>query len=267
MITNPRRAPALALFDVLLPLHRAWWAVLGVPMLATLHWLVTMLSAYPIALAIGPFGLAVIAMTVMVRLVLLPLAAYQLRSAIRARREAAALEARLAPQIEALRRRHRRRPDRLEREIAELRSRNAPPRLRGLGAGVLTTLVQAPLLIAFYWVILALAHGTGLPLHFLWVPNLALPDPLLLPVLAALTTLLTTRLAVAAQPAAGPADEQFVQLQRFTAWFSPMGLAVAAHFAPAALVLYWVTGNLVGAAQQWTSNRILRSALPATSAS
>lgn len=267
MITNVRRAPALALSDVLLPLHRAWWALLGVPMLATLHWLVAMLSAYPIALAIGPFGLAVVAMTVVVRVVLLPLAAYQLRAAIRARREAAELEARLAPQIEALRRRHRRRPERAEREIAELRRRTAPPLPRGLGVGFVTAAVQAPLLIAFYWVVLTLAHGTGLPLHFLWVANLALPDPVLLPVLTGLTTLLTTRLAAAGPPPASPAYEQSAQLQRTAAWFSPFGLAAAAHFAPAALVLYWVTGNLVGAAQQWTTNRILRSALAATSAS
>lgn len=263
MITNLRRAPVLALGDVLLPLQRAWWALLGVPMLALLHWLVSFLGAFPIALAIGPFGLAVIVMTLMVRLVLLPLVAYQVRATIRARREAAALEARLAPQIEQLRRRHRRRPDRLAREIAELRRRAGARPLAGLGPGLLTTIAQAPLLIAFYSVILAFAHGGGQPLHFLWMANIALPDPFLLPVLAGLTTLLGALLAAWAQPPSG--DPGAAELQRLTTVLSPIGFAVAAHLAPAALVIYWVTGGLVGVAQQWTTNRILSQ--PATSGS
>jgi YidC/Oxa1 family membrane protein insertase len=265
MITNLRRAPVLALTDVLLPLQRAWWALLGVPMLAVLHWLVTFLGAYPVALAVGPFGLAVIVMTLMVRLVLLPLVVFQVRATIRARRDAAALEARLAPQIEELRRRHRRRPDRLAREIAELRRRSGARPLAGLGTGLLTTIAQTPLLIAFYWVILAFAHGTGQPLHFLWMANIALPDPILLPVLAGLTTLVGARLAARVEPPS--ADPAGAGLQRLTTLLSPIGLAIAAHLAPAALVLYWVTGGLVGLVQQWAINRILRSALPATSGS
>jgi YidC/Oxa1 family membrane protein insertase len=248
----------VSIWDPLLPLHRAWWALCGVPMVAVLHWLVGSLSSFPITLAIGPFGLGVIAMTVLVRVVLLPLAAYQVRAALRARRQAAALQARLAPQIEALRRRHRRRPLEYQRALADLLRENGADPLAGLASGLrsslLPALVQAPVLIAFYWVVLTLAHSST-DLHFLWIGSLAAPDALLLPVLAGLSTYLVSRLAT--PPPAPADDEQAAATRWLTRLGYPLVLAVSAHFAPAALVLYWVTGNLVGAAQQWAFDRLL----------
>src|SRR5258708_12225055 len=99
-------APALAGGDILLPVKQTWWALFGIPLLAVMHWLVGALAAYPVTLAIGPFGLAVIAMTLMVRLVILPLTAYQIRASLRARRDAPALRERLGPPPPALRPRH-----------------------------------------------------------------------------------------------------------------------------------------------------------------
>jgi YidC/Oxa1 family membrane protein insertase len=260
-------AVRLSLWDVFLPVHGAWWAVFGVPLLALLHWLVGFLAMFPITLAIGPFGLAVMAMTLLVRLVLLPLAAYQVRAAIEARREAAALQARLGPRIEALRKRHRRQPDRLKRELDELlRTSGASPAAtigRTLRRAVLPNLIQAPLLIALYVVIGGFAHGAH-ALHFLWIANLAVPDPLLLPLLAGLSSYLIARLALAAQPRPLVQDEQAAASQRLNALLSPLALAVVGHFMPAALVLYWLTGNLVLAAQQWAQNRIVLAAAPAT---
>src|SRR5262249_43445207 len=126
---------AVSLWDPLLPLERAWWAALGVPMVAVLHWLVGSLGAFQITLAIGPFGLGVVAMTVLVRFLLLPPSAWQVRATLRARGEAAELQARLAPQIAALERRHRRRPLEYQRAVAEL--------LRENGAGPLPALASA----------------------------------------------------------------------------------------------------------------------------
>jgi YidC/Oxa1 family membrane protein insertase len=261
MVRSLRRftsAPALAAWDVLLPLQRAWWALFGVPLLAVLHWMAGGLALFPVTLAIGPFGLAVIALTVLVRLVLLPMTAYQVRASLAGRRDAIVLRRRLAPAVAALRRRHRRRPEEFQRAIQALLREHGVDPLGGQGrtlrAGLLTAAVQAPLLIALYWVILAFAHGGG-DLHFLWLANLAVPDPLLLPVVAGLTTYLVSRLATAAQAPPVVDNEQAATVGRLSAVVYPLVLAVSAHFAPAALVLYWVTGNLFAAGQQWLVNR------------
>jgi len=254
-------------WDAFLPLHRAWWAVFGVPILALLQALVGFLATWPVTLAIGPFGLAVIAMTLLVRCVLLPLSVYQVRASLRSRREAQALHQRLAPRVAALRRRYRRRPAELQRALTELlREEGASPLggiAGGLRASLLPAVVQTPLLIAFYWAVLGLAHAGG-NLHFLWVANLAVPDPLLLPVVAGLTTYLVSRLTTAAQPPSPLTDEQSGAASRTVTLLYPLGLAISAHFAPAALVLYWVTGNLLSAAQQWAINRFVLRLASAT---
>lgn len=262
MLRSLRRiasAPALAAWDVFLPLDRAWWALFGVPLLAVVHWLVGWLALSPITLAIGPFGLAVIAMTVMVRFVLLPLTAYQLSASLRARHEAIALRRRLAPAITSLRRRHRRRPAEFHQALQALLKEQGVGPLGGQGgalsAGVLTAAVQAPLLIAFYSVILTFARS-GPDLHFLWLANLAVPDPLLLPVLAGLSTYLLSRLAAAVQAPPLVDDERAAATRRISAALYPLTVVVSAHFAPAALVLYWLTANLVAAGQQWVVNRL-----------
>jgi YidC/Oxa1 family membrane protein insertase len=250
---------AVSVWDPLLPLNRAWWAALGVPMVAVLHWLVGSLGSFPITLAIGPFGLGVIAMTVMVRFLLLPLSAYQVRATLRARREAADLQARLAPQIAALERRYRRRPLEYRVALAELLRQNGAGSLATLASALrssaLPLLVQTPVLIAFYWVIQTLAHSP-VDLHFLWVANLAAPDALLLPLLAGVSTYVLSRVAAASAPPSPGEDEQAAAARRTTMLVYPLVLVVSAHFAPAALVLYWVTTNLVGAGQQWVLTRL-----------
>lgn len=262
MVRRLAAAPALGAFDAFLPIHAAWWALFGVPLLAILHGAVGFLAMFPVTLAVGPFGLAIIATTLLVRLVLLPLAAYQVRANLRARREAAAVQARLGPAIAKLRHRHRGRPLEFQQAVLELKRREGVDPLAGVGAGLraglLPWLVQLPVLVALYQVILTFANS-GPDLHFLWVANLALPDPVLLPVLAGLATFLLVRLTSASQPPAVDQDEQVAATSRSLAFLSPVSLVVFAHFAPAALALYWLTGTLVGAAQQWAVNRFVLS--------
>jgi YidC/Oxa1 family membrane protein insertase len=261
MRTTTRRlvlASGFRPWDAFLPLKSAWWGLFGVPLLAVLHALVAYLAAWPVSLAIGPFGLAVVLMTLLVRFALLPLTAYQVRASLRSRRASEALHRRLAPKVAVLRRRYRRRPDELQRALAELlRAEGANPLsgvAGGLRAGLLPALAQAPLLFAFYWAVLGFAQAGG-DLHFLWVASLAAPDALLLPLLAGLTTYAVSRLAMAGQPPSLLEDERTAATRRALALLYPLGLVVSAHFAPAALVLYWVTNNVFGAAQQWVVNR------------
>jgi YidC/Oxa1 family membrane protein insertase len=233
------------IWDVFLPLHQAWWTALGLPMLALLHWMTGFLAAYPLTLAIGPFGLSVIVMTVLIRLVLLPLAAYQARVSARHARALAELQ----PEVERLRRRHRGSPERLAAELADLyRSRGVNP-LGPLWA-LVPGLLQAPVLLAFYWVILALAQSGGTDLHFLWIANLAVPDPVLLPLMAAAVTYLGARLAQRDQRAdAGQTSLNWL------AYMTPVVVLISFHLAPAALALYWFVQCLLVVVQQRFLNR------------
>jgi YidC/Oxa1 family membrane protein insertase len=262
MVRRLAAAPLLGAFDAFLPFHAAWWALFGLPLLAILHGAAGFLAMFPVTLAVGPFGLAIVATTLLVRLVLLPLAAYQARATLRARREAAAVQVRLGPAIAKLRRRYRGRPLEFQQALLELKRREGVDPLAGLGAGLRASLipwlVQLPVLIALYQVILTFAHS-GPDLHFLWIANLAVPDPVLLPLLAGLATFLLVRLTRASQPPSVEEDGQAAATSRTLAFVSPVSLVLFAHFAPAALALYWLTGTLVGAAQQWTVNRFVLS--------
>src|SRR5271170_7858573 len=81
---------------------------------------------------------AIVAFTMAVRLLLLPLSYYAIRGQ--------ASQARLAPQIQALHRRHAGQPDRLQRELAELYRREGT----GMFAGCLPALLQLPFLSVMY---------------------------------------------------------------------------------------------------------------------
>ncbi len=101
-----------------------------------------LVSGFAVALAPLAGGLAaaaaIVVFTVAVRLVLLPLSYYAIRGQ--------AAQARLAPQVQALRKRHARQPDRLQRELAELYRREGT----GMFAGYLPMLLQLPVFSVMY---------------------------------------------------------------------------------------------------------------------
>jgi membrane protein insertase Oxa1/YidC/SpoIIIJ len=169
-------------------IHRAWWSLFGVPLALALHFFVVVFAAYPLLLAIGPWGLAILATTVCIRLALLPLAVWRARA-------------------------------------------------KPLSAAALAPIaVQAPLLLAMYWVVRGAGHGA----HFLWIANLAAPDPsFLLPLLAALSALLLARAVKQPQ-----------------GWVGSALIGGLAAFAPAAIALYWTAGNLLAVVQQPLLDRL-----------
>ena len=250
----------LSVWGTFLPIQRVWWVVLGLPLAGLLHWLVLGLAAFPVTLAIGPYGLAVVGLTVVVRVVLLPLSVWQLHAGLEARERAAALQARIEPELEKLRRRHRRQPQRLREETARLMRAQggvSAAALGGLVGSLLPALIQAPVLIALYWVISGFAHSpiAGTDLHFLWIPSIAHPDLFLLPLLVGLATWGANLVLQRTTPR--PQSDDAASAQRQVSVIYPLVIAVMAHFAPAALALYWLTGSLVGAGQQVLANRLL----------
>ena len=121
--------------------------------------------------------------------------------------------------------------------------------------GCFPIMVQIPVFIALYWVLLSSVEMRGAP-WVLWINDLSAPDTLfgtipgidmpfgLLPIIMTLTTMLQTAL----NPA--PPDP----LQAKLMWFMPLIFSVMFFFFPAGLVLYWITNNVLSIAQQWVIN-------------
>ena len=110
--------------------------------------------------------------------------------------------------------------------------------------GCFPIMIQIPVFIALYWVLLSSVEMRGAP-WILWIKDLSSPDPYyILPVVMALTTMLQTAL----NPA--PPDPMQAKLM----WFMPLIFSVMFFFFPAGLVLYWITNNILSIAQQWVIN-------------
>ncbi|NDP63166.1 membrane protein insertase YidC [Polaromonas sp.] len=110
--------------------------------------------------------------------------------------------------------------------------------------GCFPIMIQIPVFIALYWVLLSSVEMRGAP-WILWIRDLSSPDPYyILPVVMALTTMLQTAL----NPA--PPDPMQAKLM----WFMPLIFSVMFFFFPAGLVLYWITNNILSITQQWVIN-------------
>ncbi len=110
--------------------------------------------------------------------------------------------------------------------------------------GCFPIMVQIPVFIALYWVLLSSVEMRNAP-WILWIKDLSAPDPFfILPVVMTLTTMLQTAL----NPT--PPDPMQAKLM----WFMPLIFSVMFFFFPAGLVLYWITNNILSIAQQWVIN-------------
>ncbi|MBX3695891.1 MAG: membrane protein insertase YidC [Steroidobacteraceae bacterium] len=112
-------------------------------------------------------------------------------------------------------------------------------------AGCLPILIQMPVFLAFYWVLLESVEMRQAP-FMLWINDLSTRDPFfVLPAIMAA--------AMFGQYKLNPAPPDPVQAKVFM--IMPFAMSVMFAFFPAGLVLYWVTNTLLSIAQQWNINR------------
>jgi len=110
--------------------------------------------------------------------------------------------------------------------------------------GCFPIMVQIPVFIALYWVLLSSVEMRNAP-WILWIHDLSAKDPLfILPIIMTLTTLLQTAL--------NPAPPDPMQAKMM--WFMPLIFSVMFFAFPAGLVLYWITNNILSITQQWVIN-------------
>jgi len=204
---------------------------------------------------------AIIILTILIRLLLAPLQQFQLVT----QRKTMVEQRKLAPQVAELRKKFKKDPQKLNAEMMKLYQEHGVNPLGGL-VGCLPLIVQLPILTALYYVFTGFARNHDVVTHFLFVPNLndnpnhhllfsGVPIPaiayLIFPLLAAITTLIQSRMLQMAPPL-NPTDQelQTLQMQRTMVWISPLMIGYFALNVPAGLGLYWFVGNLVSIIQQ-----------------
>ena len=147
------------------------------------------------------------------------------------------------PRIMEMRERLKSNPQQMQQEMMKIYKEE---KVNPLG-GCFPIMIQIPVFIALYWVLLATVEMRNAP-WALWIADLSTPDPyFVLPLIMALTTVIQTAL----NPL--PPDPMQAKLM----WLMPIMFSVMFFFFPAGLVLYWLTNNILSIAQQWYINRSL----------
>jgi YidC/Oxa1 family membrane protein insertase len=200
-----------------------WLTILAKP----LYWLLDALHGF-----IQNWGWSIVALVL-----LLKIAFYWLNA--KAYASMAKMKA-VNPKIMEMRERLKDKPQEMQQAMMKLyRDEKVNPM-----GGCFPIMVQIPVFIALYWVLLSSVEMRDAP-WILWVRDLSAPDPyFILPIVMTLTTLLQTAL----NPA--PPDPMQAKLM----WFMPLIFSVMFFFFPAGLVLYWITNNILSIAQQWVIN-------------
>jgi YidC/Oxa1 family membrane protein insertase len=203
-----------------------WLYILAAP----LFWVLNFIHGM-----VGNWGWAIILLTILIKLVFYPLNH-------KAGRSMAAMKV-LGPKMEKLKQLYGDDRQKLNQAMMEL---YRTEKINPLG-GCLPILVQIPVFIALYWVLLAsieLRHAPWLG----WIQDLSAPDPwYILPVIYAVSMFVQTKL--------NPQPADPVQAKVMLAM--PIVFSIFFFFFPSGLVLYWVVQNLLSIAQQWQINRTL----------
>ncbi len=203
-----------------------WLTVLAVP----LYWVLAHIERW-----VGNWGFAIVLLTAAIKLAFFPLSSASYRSMAKMRR--------LQPRLEAIKERHGNDRQRVQQAMIEL---YRTEKLNPLG-GCLPMVVQIPVFIALYWVLLESVDLRQAPFIF-WIHDLSAPDPyFVLPILMGLT--------MAAQQLLNP-TLNMDPLQRKIMLVLPLVFTVFFLFFPAGLVLYWVVSNLLSILQQWWITRL-----------
>ena len=197
-----------------------WFRILSQP----LFWVLD-----KIHMVIQHWGWSIVVLTLLIKLLFYKLTEAQFRSMGKLRK--------LQPRIQQLKERYGDDRQKFGQAMMEIYKKE---KVNPLG-GCLPILVQIPIFISLYWVLLESVELRQT--SFLWVPDLSRPDPyFILPILNGIFMIITQRL----MPTAG-----MDPMQRKIMMWLPVVFAFMFALFPAGLVLYWATNAGVSLAQQW----------------
>ena len=206
-----------------------WLTILAKP----IFWLLDLIHSL-----VGNWGWAIIILTILIKLAFYKLSETSYKSMAHMRQ--------VAPRLKALKDRYGDDKERLNQAMMELYKKE---KINPLG-GCLPILVQIPVFIALYWVLLESVELRHAP-FVLWIDNLTAPDPwFVLPLIMGVSMFVQQKLN---PPPPDPMQEKiFMAL--------PFVFTVFFAFFPAGLVLYWTVNQLLSIAQQWYITRQIERA-------
>ena len=203
-----------------------WLTVISAPLYWALDWIHRFL---------GNWGWAIIVLTILIKAAFYPLSAASYKSMAQMKK--------LAPRLKALKERYGDDKQKLNQAMMEMYKTE---KINPLG-GCLPILIQIPVFIALYWVLLESVELRHAP-WALWIKDLSGKDPYyVLPIIMGIT--------MYAQQLLNPQPLDPMQKRIFMVM--PGLFTVLFLFFPAGLVLYWTVNNLLSIAQQWAINRTL----------
>jgi YidC/Oxa1 family membrane protein insertase len=186
---------------------------------------------------VGNWGWAIIVLTVILKGIFFPLSAASYKSMAKMKL--------LTPRLTQLKERFGDDKQRLNQEMMKMYQTE---KVNPLG-GCLPILVQIPVFIALYWVLLGAVEMRDAP-WTMWIHDLASPDPyFILPVIMIISMFVQTKL--------NPTPPDPIQAKVMMAM--PLIFGVMFLWFPAGLVLYWVVNNILSIAQQWQITRMIES--------
>jgi len=203
-----------------------WLTVVAAP----LFWLLQFLYKWA-----GNWGVAIILLTVIIKAVFFPLSAASYKSMAKMKL--------VTPRMTKLREQYGNDRARLNQAMMELYKTE---KINPLG-GCLPIVVQIPVFISLYWVLLASVELRHAP-FYLWIHDLSAQDPYyVLPLLMMGSMVIQTKL--------NPVPPDPVQAK--VMMIMPFAFGVMFFFFPAGLVLYWLVNNILSIAQQWQITRMI----------
>lgn len=202
--------------------------VIAVPLfwlLAKIHWVV------------GNWGWAIIFLTILIKLAFYKLSETSYRSMANMRR--------LAPELNRLKEAYGDDKQKMNQAMMDMYKKE---KVNPLG-GCLPILVQIPVFIALYWVLVESVQLRQAP-FMLWIRDMSIPDPYyVLPLIMGVTMFVQQKLS--------PAPPDPVQAKVMMAL--PIVFTFMFLWFPAGLVLYWVVNNILSIAQQWVITKRVES--------
>lgn len=212
-----------------------WLTFLAKP----IYWLLEKLHDVVIA----NWGWAIVLLTIIIKLIFYPLSAASYKSMAKMKA--------VSPRLMKLRELYGNDKAKMNQAMMELYKTE---KINPLG-GCLPIVIQIPVFIALYWVLLASVEMRNAP-WLGWITDLSTPDPyFILPVIMAITMFIQTKLN---PPPPDP-------LQAKVMMAMPIVFSVFFFFFPAGLVLYWLVNNILSIAQQWYVMRQVNGAAAAKS--
>ncbi len=206
-----------------------WLTILAYPIFVLLNWIENLVHNW---------GVAIILLTVLIKLAFYPLSAASYKSMAQMRK--------IAPRLQHLKERYGDDRQKLQEAMMKIYKEE---KINPLG-GCLPILVQIPVFIALYWVLLSAVELRQAPFA-LWIQDLSSPDPYyVLPVVMAITMFIQQKLS--------PKPPDPVQAK--VMMIMPIAFSVFFFFFPAGLVLYWLVNNVLSILQQWRINYVIEHA-------